>query len=310
MELTRRVCAQVLPKIKSSQRCGHCLMCKNPHMKKACITIRDQQKKQMEASGDLPLSMLTEEGSRSVKRRRQNSPEPAERPRKQQQQQLQADQRSKAAKPQQPADRETALSLALRSILEEDGDRDLVQISAANTAAFTGLMQGATGTKERGTLLSALRALNAPSKQRIVHAGALPALQAWLEESVAKGLLKQAAVILKVYHQIACARPVCSDAHRMLHSLAVVLTCRGLHMARQSQVAQQAGCASSARPAESGRLDCLASGFAACRQQLPASLRIMQSSWAQTTRPEASTGGCAVLGAAGSQQLSLSKTYS
>ncbi|KAL0032403.1 hypothetical protein WJX79_009715 [Trebouxia sp. C0005] len=46
---------QILPKIAKEDRCGHCHHCRNPKLKKACITARKQQMKSLDDKEELPL---------------------------------------------------------------------------------------------------------------------------------------------------------------------------------------------------------------------------------------------------------------
>ena len=44
-----------MPKIAKEDRCGHCHHCRNPKLKKACITARKQQMKSLDDKEELPL---------------------------------------------------------------------------------------------------------------------------------------------------------------------------------------------------------------------------------------------------------------
>lgn len=46
---------QILPKIAKEDRCGHCHHCRNPKLKKACITARKLQMKSLDDKEELPL---------------------------------------------------------------------------------------------------------------------------------------------------------------------------------------------------------------------------------------------------------------
>ena len=46
---------QILPKIAKEDRCGHCHHCRNPKLKKACITARNLQMKNLDEKEELPL---------------------------------------------------------------------------------------------------------------------------------------------------------------------------------------------------------------------------------------------------------------
>lgn len=46
---------QILPKIAKEDRCGHCHHCLNPKLKKACITAREAQMKNLDDKEELPL---------------------------------------------------------------------------------------------------------------------------------------------------------------------------------------------------------------------------------------------------------------
>ena len=46
---------QILPKIAKEDRCGFCHHCRNPKLKKACITARNAQMKKLDDKEELPL---------------------------------------------------------------------------------------------------------------------------------------------------------------------------------------------------------------------------------------------------------------
>lgn len=55
----KRTRRNIMPRITKAERCGECHTCKNPQMKKACLTVRARNVEKLGESGDLPLSMLT-----------------------------------------------------------------------------------------------------------------------------------------------------------------------------------------------------------------------------------------------------------
>ena len=61
----RRRRRNLLPKVKSGQRCGVCHTCRNPQLKKACETRRAEQIKDLDARGELPVLLLPQLGGPS-----------------------------------------------------------------------------------------------------------------------------------------------------------------------------------------------------------------------------------------------------
>ena len=191
-----------MPKVSSNQRCGHCQTCLNPRMKKACITVREKQKRQLEATGDLPLAMLADSRP-GPKRQRQHSPEPLLR-----QKPAAISRPAQAAEQPQQQPTDTPLSKELDSITEDSNDGTTVLVAPVHTKRLVGLLRSTSKIKDRSTLLGLVESLDAPSMERFTHADGLLALQTWLQEAVDKSLTWFAAEILKVHSQPPCLKHV------------------------------------------------------------------------------------------------------